>query len=301
MEISRRELLRIGSAALVSASLPMAGFGLVPGKRPKVEVHFTGKHEFGRIMAEATANDWAKLPIGEVMGKVGLYLLDTPYVGYTLDHSADHEFCIVNLQELDCVTFVESTLALSRIIKSGHSDMRALPREIERIRYRDGKCDGFCSRLHYTSDWLYDNERKGLIERYTRSLKGSVEIKETVSLMSTRPELYLQLRAHPEFVPEIRKDEEAIDKRTYYKLPKDAVKAAELHMQTGDIIAITTSAKILDCAHIGLAYRDDKGLLHFLHASSKHGKVTLDAELCEYLDSIHSFTGVMLARPLAPA
>jgi len=309
MDLTRRDLLRIGSTALVgAAAVPIGHLGKAlsslkapVSRKPKVEVHFTGKHAFSKLMAQAEAEEWARMPMGDLMAKVGMFFLDTPYVSYTLDHSADHEFCLVNLQELDCVTFVESTLAISRVIKSGKGGARALPKEIELIRYRNGECDGFCSRLHYLSDWLYDNERKGLLSLYAKDVPGAVAIKEQVSLMSSRPELYLQLRKHPEWVPEIKKDEEAIDKRTYYMIPKDKVKAAEPLMQTGDIVGITTSASILDCAHTGLCYRDEKGLLHFLHASSKHQKVYLDQELCDYLDSVHAFTGVMLARPVAPS
>jgi hypothetical protein len=297
--MSRRELLRLGSAALFGAATDSL-FAVGRAARPKVEVHFTGKHAFSRLMAEAEAGEWRRLEMGELVGAVGSFFLDTPYVSYTLDHLSDREVCIVNLQELDCVTFVETTLALSRLIKAGGSNGSQLAGQVELIRYRNGECDGFCSRLHYLTDWLYDNQRKGLIENYTKDLPGAIALKEQVALMSTRPNLYKQLRAHPELVPVIRGYEEAIDARTYYRLPKDKVKAAEPYMQTGDIVAITTSAKILDCAHTGLCYRDDKGVLRFLHASEKHKKVYLDTELCDYLDSIHAFTGVMMARPVAP-
>lgn len=297
MKMSRRDLLRYASVALLGAASGRFALG---SKRPKVEVHFTGKHAFSRLLAEAEKGDWKKLPMGELVGRVGTFFLDTPYVNYTLDHLADREVCIVNLQELDCVTFVETTLALSRLIKSGYSGGGQLASEIQLIRYRNGECDGFCSRLHYLSDWLYDNERKGLLSNYTRDLPGAISVKEQVALMSSRPKLYKQLRAHPELMPLIKKDEEAIDARTYYRLPKEKVQAAEPYMQTGDVVAITTSAKILDCAHTGLCYRDEKGVLRFLHASEKHKKVYLDTELIGYLDTIHAFTGVMLARPLAP-
>ena len=136
---------------------------------------------------------------------------------------------------------------------------------------------------------------------YTKELTGAKKVEKDISLMSSRPQQYLQLRKHPEFIPIIRKDEEAIDGRVSYFLPKAEVRAAEEYMQTGDVIAITTSAKILDCAHTGLCYRDDKGVLRFLHASLTHKKVWLDDELANYLDTIHAFTGVMMARPIEPA
>jgi hypothetical protein len=38
-------------------------------------------------------------------------------------------------------------------------------------RYRGGECTGdYLSRLHYLEDWLYDNNRRGLVEDLTRDL-----------------------------------------------------------------------------------------------------------------------------------
>src|SRR4051794_28324307 len=66
--------------------------------------HFTGKHAFARLKLASAKHSWPAMPIGDLMGVLGLRLLDTPYVNYTLDQSADKEYCVVNLQELDCVT-----------------------------------------------------------------------------------------------------------------------------------------------------------------------------------------------------
>ncbi|HEY3781749.1 MAG TPA: N-acetylmuramoyl-L-alanine amidase-like domain-containing protein [Fimbriimonadaceae bacterium] len=307
MQISRRELLRIGSSVVVcSAAIPLTSITRAlakhskPASRKKTEVHFTGKHAYAAILDKAVDEKWSMLPMGDLIGQIATYLLGTPYVNYTLDHSADHEYCIVNLQELDCVTFVESTLALARAIKLGDNDDESLAKQVELIRYRNGECNGFCSRLHYLSDWFYDNEKKHLLHDYTKELKGAEKTDKQLSLMSSRSNQYKQLKAHPELVPAIRHCELAINKRPHYYLPKADVQAAEEFMQTGDIIAITTSAKILDCAHTGFCYRDDKGLLRFLHASLTHKKVWLDQELAAYLNGIHAFTGIMVARPAEP-
>jgi hypothetical protein len=300
MELSRRSLIKLSATAILAGTaLPfLQAFG--NRGRNAVEVHFTGKHAFQKMLDQANHEGWAALPIGQLMGIIGIYLLNTPYVNYTLDHSPDREFCIVNLQALDCVTFVESTLALARMIKLQTLSEDDLAKQVELVRYRDGECDGFCSRLHYLSDWFYDNDKKGLIKAYTSDLTGCKKVEKQISLMSTRPNQYLQLRHHPELVTEIKKDEKAISSRPIYYLPKSEIEAAEPSMQTGDVIAITTSANILDCAHTGLCYRDDKGVLRFLHASLTHKKVYLDQELCDYVNSVHAFTGIMLARPLEP-
>jgi len=234
------------------------------------------------------------------MGEIGTRLLGTPYVNYTLDQSADKEFCVVNLQELDCVTFVESALGLARSLKLGEKTPIEVASEVEKVRYRSGKLNGFCSRLHYLSDWFYDNTKKGTIRDITSELPGAEPFEKKVKLMSSRPNQYKQLRKHPELIPIIAKDEKAMWTRQMHYVPKAFVAADEQYMQTGDIIAITTSAGILDCAHTGLCYRDEKGVLRFLHASQKHKQVYLDEELSSYLGHVGAFTGVMVARPIDP-
>lgn len=296
-------MLRLLLIAIYCAiALPIASIAKIspPRHAAGVEVHFTGKHAFAKLAAEAGKDDWAHMPMGETMGHVAAFLMGTPYVSYTLDHSADREYCIVNLQELDCVTFVESALALSRVIKENDPTGHELARQIQLIRYRDGKCSGFCSRLHYLTDWFYDNDRKGLVSVYTSSLPGAEKYDKKVSLMSDRPQLYKQLRAHPGWVPQIRACEKAINSRTEYYLPKAKIAADESFMETGDIVAITTSADILDCAHTGLIYKDEKGVAHLLHASEVHKEVYLDEDLATYMAKHRYFTGIMLARPLEP-
>ena len=49
---------------------------------------------------------------------------------------------------------------------------KSVAETLEYIRYRGGKKDGFSSRLHYALDWIYDNERKGIIKNITADLKG---------------------------------------------------------------------------------------------------------------------------------
>jgi hypothetical protein len=303
MVFKKRVFLRLAlGSALSLAVFPADSARLTGGgsHRRGPEVHFKGKQVLADLLSQANAGRWAALPMGQLVGQVAASLLDTPYVNHTLDHSADTEFCIVNLQELDCVTFVEASLALARSIKLGKPDVNGLAKQIELIRYRNGYCSGFCARLHYLTDWFHDNQRKGIVSAFSKEIPGALKMNKKVSLMSSRPKQYVQLRKHPEWIPIIAKDEKAIWRQASYYVPKAKVAAAEQYMQTGDVIAITTKANILDCAHTGFCYRDDKGVLRFLHASLKHHKVYLDDELSTYLNSVNAFTGVMVARPIEP-
>jgi hypothetical protein len=69
-------------------------------------------------------------------------------------------------------------------------------------------------------------------------------------------------------------------------------------LRTGDIVGITTAIDGLDCAHAGLCYRDERGALRLLHASTTQKAVVLDEDLGTYLAGVSTHTGIMVARPL---
>ncbi len=259
---------------------------------------FTGKEKFNQLLRMAQKENWAALPIGVLMGKVGLALRGTPYVAATLELYDDREVCSINLLGLDCVTFFENALGFARMLKLGKSASEEMLQQITFTRYRGGKIGDYVSRLHYTADWFYDNERKGVVKIITKNLPGVQRFEPHVSFMSSHPEAYRQLRANPELVPRIAGLEREINGREIYYVPKAKVKNVELQLRTGDILGITTSIAGIDCSHTGLCLRDKDGKLRFLHASSTKNEVTLDDELSAYLSRIDTHTGIMVARPL---
>jgi hypothetical protein len=260
--------------------------------------HFSGRETFDRLAKLARENDWRKKPVGQMMGEIGLALRGTPYVASTLELYDDREVCSVNLTGLDCVTFFESALDFARTVKKGTVTPEAMMEQVTYTRYRDGRINDYVSRLHYTADWLYDNEEKHVVKVITRELPGAELFTKEVNFMSTHPDAYRQLKANPSLVPKIREVEARINKRRMYYIPKEKVAAIESRLQTGDIIGITTTIPGIDCSHTGICYRDDKGVLHYLHASSTKKQVWLDDELSAYLMSVSKHTGIMVARPV---
>ena len=253
---------------------------------------------FDKIITQAVAGKWYNLSMDEVMGNVALLLLGKPYVGGTLEINKK-EKCVVNLDELDCVTFFENTLALARCIKLKQYTFQDLIKQVTLTRYRNGILNGYTSRLHYTADWIYDNGKKGTIKDISESLGGET-IKFNVSFMSKHPQYYKPLKNNPSLVRSIRSIEEAINKRTYYYIPKDKVSTIEDKLQTGDIIAIVNTGKGLDYSHTGLIYRKD-GISHFMHASSLKKKVIIDKSISKYLlHSKKTNKGITVLRVLEP-
>ena len=261
------------------------------------EDFFTGRDTFESIVGKAKQENWKKLNMGELVGRVAREFLGTPYVGHTFEIFDDREVCVINLKGLDCATFYEAALGLARTIKTGRTSDEEFQKQIRRIRYRDGKMDGYVSRLHYAIDYFHDNESKGILNIITEDIPGAALYDKPISFMSENPDSYRQLKANPNLVPEIAKTEAAISKRRTFYIPKEKIADIESLLKTGDIIGLTTPVKGLDVSHTGLCYRDEMGVLRFMHASSVKMEVVLDERLSDYLARSKN-TGIVVARPL---
>jgi len=252
---------------------------------------------FEAIMNAASRNNWMELPINQIIGEVSQFFLAKPYTAGTLEIN-DTEQCIINLDGLDCVTFFENSLNIARIIKLGTPTIDALTEQITNTRYRDGKIDGYTSRLHYTSDWIYDNVKKNIVQDISKMLGGK-KIKFNLSFMSANPNYYKQLKNNPYAVKEMKGIEQEINKREYYFIPNSNIESIEDQLLTGDIIAIVNTDKGLDYSHTGLIYKDETA--HFMHASTVKKKVIIDVSISKYLlNSKKSNFGISVLRPLEP-
>jgi hypothetical protein len=259
---------------------------------------FTGKDILARLTKTAKENKWKQRPIAELIGKMGMELRGTPYTRSTLEINDQHEACTVNLRGLDCGTYCESALALARMIKRGETAPGALLSQIALTRYRGGHLTDYTSRLHYTIDWFWDNEQKGIVKMLTDLLSGAERLTKPIDFMSTHVEIYKQLQSNAAFIKKMADVEAQMHARTMFWLPKDKVQAIEGQLRTGDIVGITTSVAGLDCSHTGLCYRDEQGVLRLLHASVTKKQVTLDRQLSAYLAGNAEQTGIMVVRPM---
>ena len=293
--MNRREFPRCSSLG----TLGLLSFSALSATAAQFQ-QFEGQEIFNRIVNKAEAGNWKALPIGDLIGRIAMELNGTPYVGFTLEVSKDTESCVVNLKGLDCVTFFEDALCMARMLKRGKSSPDALLAEVQYTRYRGGKMGDFTTRLHYTTDWFVDNEKKGVVKILTPELPGAEPFTQKVGIMSQRPQNYRQLKAHPELIPAIRRFENEINARSMKYLPMSKLAAATHLLQTGDIVGVATSEQGIDIAHTGLCIKDDRGIVHFMDASSskKNMKVVLEEDISKCLNWSPKLTGVMFARPL---
>lgn len=222
-------------------------------------------------------------------------LMGTPYVAGTLD-KFQKERLIVHLDQVDCTTYVELVVALVLADKQDARSYQSFKEALLHIRYRDGVLQGYPSRLHYFSDWIKNNEKKGLVKEYTSTLKHSCRFLLHLNFMSTHVNSYPLLKANPSFVKEIQRQESSWHGVEVSYLPKAFLASEDLDIQDGDILAITTSIHGLDIVHVGFACWVNHRL-HLLHASSVAGQVVLDTQnLYDYSLKKKAHTGVRAIR-----
>lgn len=243
------------------------------------------------------------LPAGEALAAMGALLLGTPYVPRTLEVPGP-ERLVVNFRGLDCVTFLENALALTRFHRRHGADLldqpeaarRAYELELASLRYRNGRSEGYASRLHYFSDWLRTHAAAGRITLVTDGLGGVPDV-ERVEFMSRHPDAYDQL-SDPAVLDAVRRVEAALAAAgPPTVLPQDRIPDAEAGIRTGDIIAATSTVPGLDVAHTGLAVWQD-GALYLMHAPLVGDSVVVSTRpLASRITDISSQDGIMVARP----
>lgn len=288
------------SCALLVVSAFLSGAVFAAAASLRSETVFKGRAKFDQLVARGET--WQTLPIGERTAAVGRALVGTPYKSFTLEIDDHIEAPSVNLNGFDCWTFFESALAFARMLDEPREQWtpETMLKFIELDRYRGGKCDGtYLSRLHYLEDWRVDNQRRGLVDDLTRQL-GGVRARHVAGEMTIKWKSYRYLRANPSLRPGIRAMEERVKAMPLVHIPKANVAAIEPKLRNGDIIGVTTNDPGgVGTSHVGLAYRTDDGVLHFMHASAprNYGKVVVDSRLSEYLRRYRTIAGITVARP----
>ena len=264
---------------------------------------FKGQDQFNRLVSLAKTNNWKSLPIGERTAAVGRALVGTRYRSYTLEIDDHVEAASANFNGMDCWTFFEISLAFARMLNEPAEEWTPAKflHYIELDRYRDGECTGdYLSRLHYLEDWLYDNDRRGLVADLTREL-GGIGVSHSAREMSAGWRQYRYLKADRRLLGPIANMEARVSSRPLIMIPKSRVAGIESRLRDGDIIGIISRDRggLYSTSHVGLALRTSDGL-HFMHASSPHnsGRVVVDSRLSSYLYRYGSDAGILVARPL---
>ena len=303
--ISRREMLLRSAGALGAFAIPPS---LFDGGR--FDFDAPTEADALRLRTWATAlrsvgMNRHDMPLGPRAIKVGELAIGTPYEPYT--HEAyikaggdpkSAEPLTVSLTRFDCVTLVESCLAVARATDDVMKpSWERFSREVERIRYRGGKRGGYASRLHFFSEWIDDGEKRGLVRNIARDLRGENDTRP-LRFMTEHRASYPAL-ADDKVFAEIGEMEKSLDGQPRWMIPTADIPRVEGRIESGDVLAFATSIPGIDVTHAAFAYRGNDRVLRVLHAPLSGGVVEITrSTLPEYVARIKRSTGILIARPL---
>jgi hypothetical protein len=197
--------------------------------------------------------------------------LDIPYgVGTLVGSSEVPEVLIVNLEAVDCFTYLDYVEAM-RLSGSFEGFIERL----KHVRYRSGVV-AYETRKHFFSDWIGSNR--------------IVEITEEIGGKSTKRVLKkLNLRSDGSgLLPGL-----PVTDRMIRLVPSTVAPAVSSKLQTGDYIGMYTDTEGLDVSHVGLIARGEDGV-KLRHASLVQGRVVEE----DFEAYVKEKPGFVVLRPL---
>jgi len=195
------------------------------------------------------------------------HFLGHPYKPNPLIGSADtSEVFTASLDGFDCVTYIETVLALARA-----SNVDDFIEWLRRIRYEQGRIR-WERRNHYMTLWIRNNVREGIVRPVSTPAIPTVSRERVLNVVAGLAAERAYLRC----------------------VPKPAVRRIAAYLQSGDLIFFVSTRKNLDVFHAGIIVRDGKSIL-MRHASRSQGFV-VEQELSEFLKA-NRMAGVIVVRP----
>src|SRR6202046_3078259 len=193
--------------------------------------------------------------------------LGRPYKTNPLIGSADTaEVFMVSLDGFDCVTYIETVVALARA-----SNVDSFTEWLRKIRYERGRIQ-WERRNHYSTLWIRNNIREGIIRPVSMPAVPTMRMERVLNVVPGLAPQRIRVKC----------------------IPKKAVPRLERYLQTGDLIFFASTRNHLDVFHAGIIVRDGNKVL-MRHASRSNGGV-VEQELTEFLKA-NRMAGVIVARP----
>ncbi len=218
------------------------------------------------------------------------------YTAHTLE--GDKEVLTINIDELDCTTFVETVMALSFTLAEDREGWQDYIYNLRLLRYRGGEVNGYSSRLHYICDWAMDNIHRGNFVDATRDMSKCRYMVRSIDFMSGHRDSYEALKDSVEF-ERIKNVENGYRNHRFPYIKSSDVGSKEMtgKIREGDILAFVSNLKDLDVTHMGVAAKAADGKLYVLHASSSAGKVEMsELPLPDFLKRNRQWIGVRIFR-----
>ena len=249
---------------------------------------------FQKIITDAQDSGLESYSLGEIIQGVATKLLGAKYQAGLLDRFPD-ERLFISLQKFDCLLFVETVLAIARNIALQDNSYDNFTHRVEQHRYSNGEMNGYCSRLHYFSDWIRDNQVRGNVEDMTKKLGGITLTTKQLNFMTTHRGRYPRLVNSETNYQCIAAMEASLEELAFNYIPTRKIRNIYSQLQPGDIIGVATSIPGLDFTHTGLVYRHSSGNLGFIHASPG-GRVVIASDLQNYVRKVRNAIGIVVVR-----
>ena len=258
--------------------------------------HAADVEKYQQIFDYAQNNNLTEASIGTIVQGVAEQFLGAEYQAGLLDKGTQ-ETLIISLQQFDCLLFVETVLAIANNVARKENNYQAFTNKVEEQRYWNGKMNGYCSRLHYFSDWIVDNQIRGNVENITAELGGISTVKK-LNFMTTHRSSYPNLAKSDRNFKCIARVEDSLS-TTFNYIPTNQIDRVYSRLQPGDIIGVATNITGLDFTHTGFVYQHANGDIGFIHASPA-GKVTIAKDLQKYVGNVDKAIGIVVSRANEP-
>jgi hypothetical protein len=213
---------------------------------------------------------------GERLIEVAVRSVRTPYAEGPLGQGPEGTYDkdpLIDLTHVDCVTFVEQTIALA-----ASSSYKEATDMLQKIRYRSGEVS-FETRHHFMiSDWIANN---GFCRDVTAELGVPTR---TLSRTISRKEFFKRIGA-----PDLGGETPDRTMELAYVTSADA-RAAAKNLPTPALIIFVGKVEWLFALHCGFYVRDQDGEGLLYHASSQAGRVEA-TDFVAYLDTSSRYLG----------
>ena len=170
-------------------------------------------------------------------------LLNLPYCQNPLTPFGETEQFVYSLESFDCVTFLESVLALALTKRCDNVE-----NILRKIRYHNAQVS-WQMRCHYMTNWIEENEKNGFIQLDLNFSNASI------------PRHLSALKGYQE------KDE------IIHYCPIEFIQAPYDKIKDGALLFFVSLKDNLDYFHVGFAIRDKNDNLYLRHAAKSIGCV----------------------------
>jgi hypothetical protein len=220
-----------------------------------------------RLLSKTTSFGTA----GSRIDVLSRHFVGQPYQSNPLIGSSETpEVFTVSLDSFDCVTYVETILALSL-----SSSVDEFIQWLRKIRYEGGRID-WERRNHYMTGWIRSNVRAGALRRPALNGIRTVAKERTLNVV-------------PGLAPV---------RARFTCVPRPAIRRLVPCLETGDLVFFASTRRHLDVFHCGILVRDGARIL-VRHASRSRGAV-VEQDLNEFLKA-NRMAGIIVARPTRSA